>query len=40
MNVLKRLTEDRKNELWVLGELPVRRVLEKAAELVPKAGVV
>ena len=38
--MLKRLTEDRKNEVWVLGELSVRRELEKAAELVPKAGVV
>ena len=36
MNVLKRLTEDRKNEVWVLGELPFRQVLEKGGGVGPQ----
>ncbi|EDR09311.1 alpha,alpha-trehalose-phosphate synthase [Laccaria bicolor S238N-H82] len=40
VDVLRKLTEDRKNEVWVLSGLPVRGVLEKVAELVPKVGIV
>ena len=40
VDVLKKLTEDRKNEVWLLSGLPVRGALEKVAELVPKVGIV
>ena len=40
VDVLKKLTEDRNNEIWLLSGLPVRGVLEKVPELVPKVGIV
>ena len=40
VDVLKNLTEDRKNDVWLLSGLPVRGALEKVAELVPKVGIV
>ena len=40
IRVLGRLAEDGKNEVWLLSGLRVEGVLEKVAEIVPKAGIV
>ena len=40
VDVLKKLTEDRNNEVWLLSGLPVRGAMEKVAELVPKVRIV
>lgn len=39
IEVLGRLAEDRKNEVWILSGLKVGGVLEKVAEKVPKVGI-
>ncbi|TFK65857.1 alpha,alpha-trehalose-phosphate synthase [Pluteus cervinus] len=40
LDTLKKLSEDKKNELWLLSGLPIKGVLEKIAEYVPKMGIV
>ncbi|TFK37501.1 alpha,alpha-trehalose-phosphate synthase [Crucibulum laeve] len=40
LEVLKRLAEDKRNDVWLLSGLPVKGVLDKVAELVPKIGIV
>lgn len=40
VQVLKALSEDRKNEVWVLSGLPRHGVLGKVASVVPKVGIV
>jgi hypothetical protein len=40
MNVLKRLVEDQKNEVWLLSGLRVKGVLERVAERLPGMGIV
>ena len=40
VNVLAKLADDRKNEVWLLSGLRVKGVLEAVAEKVPKVGIV
>lgn len=40
MQVLERLADDPRNEIWVLSGLPVKGALEKLAERVPGVGIV
>lgn len=40
VDVLKKLSEDPKNEVWLLSGLPVKDKMEKVAEQVPKIGIV
>ena len=40
VDVLEKLTEDRKNEVWLFSGLPVRGAFENLAELVLKVGIV
>lgn len=40
VQVLGRLADDRRNEVWVLSGLRVSGVLEALAERVPKVGIV
>lgn len=40
IKVLERLTEDVRNEVWVLSGLPIKGALEKVAERVPRVGIV
>ena len=40
VEVLKTLSEDRRNEVWVLSGLPRTGVLGKLAKVVPKVGIV
>ena len=40
VEVLGRLADDRRNEVWLLSGLQVKGVLEAVAERVPKGGIV
>lgn len=40
LQVLKNLTEDRRNDVWLLSGLPIRNVLDHVAEKVPNIGIV
>jgi trehalose-6-phosphatase len=40
INVLKTLTQNKNNEVWLLSGLQVKDVLDRVAEKVPKLGIV
>ncbi|KAF9447635.1 glycosyltransferase family 20 protein [Macrolepiota fuliginosa MF-IS2] len=40
LEVLKSLSEDKRNDVWLLSGLPVRDVLDRVAEKVPNIGIV
>lgn len=40
MDLLKKLSEDSRNEVWLLSGLPVKGMMDKVAELIPKIGIV
>lgn len=40
LDVLSRLADDKRNEVWLLSGLKVKGVLERIAERVPKVGIV
>lgn len=40
LEVLKTLSDDKRNDVWLLSGLPVRDVLERVEEKVPGIGIV
>jgi trehalose 6-phosphate synthase complex regulatory subunit len=38
MELLSKLAEDRRNDVWLMSGLPVQGVIDKVAELVPNIG--
>jgi trehalose 6-phosphate synthase/phosphatase len=40
LDVLKRLADDRRNDVWLLSGLPVGGMMDMVATLVPKIGIV
>lgn len=40
LDILKRLAEDKSNEVWLLSGLQVKGILDRVAEKIPKLGIV
>lgn len=40
LDLLNKLSQDRKNEVWLLSGLPVKGMMDEVAKKVPKIGIV
>lgn len=40
LDILRRLTENKNNEVWLLSGLQVKGVLDRVSEAVPRLGIV